>query len=346
MKKKLLSFAVIVLFTACSKDELSTLTSVITLEKKQDRIILSGERSHSESNEDLKYNWICDNSTVLINGKNKSEAFFIYPDSDAPSHISISLEINNKLDKHMATEIIELPAFNDHITEWGLGDLAYDRVSNNVNYNWYYDQMNTGDHSMNNCGPSVVTMAAKWFDVNYSKTPEYARSKYYPNGGWWYTYNIMDFLEDVEVNRWIVPFIEKSVDENWLEKSADIITNQLKEGNILILCLDMHLIRSESNQNYRIDKFYGTSDGWGHFIVVKGFRLVDGILFLEVYDPYCWGVQNIDGTLKGKNRYYRANDVLNSTQSWWHNSIVVSRQTNSDPQYISKETAIEHAWGR
>jgi hypothetical protein len=346
MRKRLLLFAWIVLFTACSIDEVSTLKSVITLEKKPDRIVLSAERSLSESNEDLKYNWICDNQAVIINGKNEPEAFFIYPDSPTPSHISISLEINNKLDKHVATEIIELPAFNDYITEWGLGDLAYDRVSNNVNYTWYYDQMNTGVHSANNCGPSVVTMAARWFDVGYSKTPEYARSKYNPNGGWWYTYNILDFLEDVGVNRWIIPFIEKSVDENWLEKSADIIIDQLKKGNILILCLDMHLVRGESNQNHRIDKFYDTSDGWGHFIVVKGFRLVDGVLFLEVYDPYSWGIQNADGTLKGKNRYYRSGDILNSTQSWWHNAIVVSKKTNTNSHYKSNETVIDHAWGR
>ncbi|MCT4648583.1 MAG: hypothetical protein N4A74_26580 [Carboxylicivirga sp.] len=346
MNKILLVLAGSLLFLACTKDDVDKLSSAIDVDKKEDRVLLSAKKSYSETGEELSYKWSSDNDAVFINDNNKSKAFFIYPDSNSASHISVNLKISDGNGSQKVTEHLVIPAFNDHIQEWGLGNYAWDRVSNDVNYNWYIDQKNTGIHSGNNCGPTVVTMAAKWIDEKYNKTPEYARSKYYPEGGWWYTIDIMDFLSDVGVNRWVVPLIDKSVDTQWIQKSTDIIVEQLQKGNILILCLDMHVVRDGINQNHRIDKFYGTSSGWGHFLIVKGFRLVDNTMFFEVYDPYSWSEKYGDGGYKGKNRYYRSEDLLTSTNSWWNFSIVVSRNPNPDSGSTFDYKEVKHAWGK
>ncbi len=37
-------------------------------------------------------------------------------------------------------------------------------------------------------------MALKWSNENYNYNTEYARSKIRPNGGWWYTSEIVSYL--------------------------------------------------------------------------------------------------------------------------------------------------------
>jgi hypothetical protein len=61
-----------------------------------------------------------------------------------------------------------------------------------------------------------------------------------------------------------------------------ILTHQLDHNQIIILCLDMDHVRSASNTDFHSDKFYPTTPDWGHFIVLKGYRVVDGELFFEL----------------------------------------------------------------
>jgi hypothetical protein len=54
---------------------------------------------------------------------------------------------------------------------YGLGKNVSYKHSNNVNYDWYYDQYNTSlDYYNVDCGPTSVTMAAKWANENFNRT--------------------------------------------------------------------------------------------------------------------------------------------------------------------------------
>jgi hypothetical protein len=202
---------------------------------------------------------------------------------------------------------------------WGLGRFQSARGSNNKDYEWYLDQKQTGTFSSVNCGPTSTTMVAKWSDPSFTKTPVDARAAYRPAGGWWYTSDIDKYLTDNSIPHYFINLSSNS------EGTRQIITTTLNEGEIVILCLDMYYIRSEASTSQRVDKFYATSSsGWGHFIVVKGHKAVDSKYFFEAYDPYSFGVIYSDGVLKGRNRYYRSDDIFQATSVWWNYAIVIT----------------------
>jgi hypothetical protein len=109
----------------------------------------------------------------------------------------------------------------------------------------------------------------------------------------------------------------------------------------------MFYVRKETQSDFRIDKFYHTNEpGWGHFIVLKGFRLVDGNLFFEAYDPYSLGNTYTDQSFKGKNRYYRAEDIDYATQVWWDYAIVVGENESAGRKITVDPSKIIHKPGR
>ncbi len=231
---------------------------------------------------------------------------------------------------------------NTYTMPWGLGRFLVETLSNNRDYDWYIDQANTGTYSGVNCGPSSTTMAAKWSDASFSNSAEDARDAYRFEGGWWYTSDIGNYLTDCSIPH---QFIELSTNS---QGTQQVITNQLDNGKIMILCLDMYYIRYGAFSELRVDKFYATgSTGWGHFIVVKGYRQVDGEMFLEVYDPYGYGRTYNDGTAKGKDRYYRGEDIFTATSIWWNYTIVVSEKgVKSSEEKFLDPSQIPHMWGR
>lgn len=196
----------------------------------------------------------------------------------------------------------------------GLGKKLTASAENDRLYDWYCDQYGTGTHQYINCGPTSVVMAIWWSDPQATITPMDARNTYRPEGGWWYTSDIVNYLNDNNINNEYFPYSNETTS----------LTSKLDAGYNVILCLDMFYIRSESNPEHRVDKFYNTSnEGWGHFIVVKGYKVVDKKLFFEVYDPYSINKKYSDETYKGKNRYYRSSDLFTATQKWWAYMIVV-----------------------
>lgn len=239
-----------------------------------------------------------------------------------------------------AWEII--PMNNSYTAPWGLGGFLKTSVSNNRDYSWYYDQANSGTYASVNCGPTSTTMAAKWHDSGFSKLPSDAREAYRPEGGWWYTNDINNYLNDNNISNY---FIALSSDAPGTEY---IIKREIDRGNILILCLDMYYISQEMAGNYHVGKFYSTSGpGWGHFIVVKGYKEVDKKIFFEVYDPYCFGMIYLDGALKGIDRYYTADNIYSATSIWWNNAIIIPPKGSKGlPANAIDPSEIEHKWGR
>jgi hypothetical protein len=231
---------------------------------------------------------------------------------------------------------------NPNTHSWGLGRFLESALSNNKDYEWYIDQINTGVHSYNNCGPTSTTMASKWSDPAFSKTPVDARAAYRPEGGWWYTSDIDKYLKDNSIPHFIIGL------SSTLAGTQQIIAGRLDEGYIVILCLDMYYIRSEGNTDYRVDKFYNANTtGWGHFIIVKGYKTVDGQFFCEVYDPYSLGKIYPDGMLKGRNRYYRSSDIFDATSKWWNYAIIIAATGTKKAAFTGLDPAtIPHMWGR
>jgi hypothetical protein len=79
----------------------------------------------------------------------------------------------------------------------------------------------------------------------------------------------------------------------------------------------MYYIRKQTKGlQWPVDKFYYADNvDWGHFIVIKGYKIVDKHVLFEVYDPAS-SMTYPNGTYMGKDRLYRAEDLMNSADIW------------------------------
>lgn len=243
---------------------------------------------------------------------------------------------------HSTPQSWTVQATNNNFTmDWGLGHFSSASISRDKPYEWYVDQATSGTFALLNCGPASVTMAMKWSDSNFSRTALDARNTYESAGGWWYTYDIDSYLTKYSIPHVIIPL---SADP---AGTMQTLKQQLDAGQIVILCLDMNYIRAAGSSGYRLDKFYPTTPGWGHFIVLKGYQIVDGNPYFEAYDPYSIGQTNSDNTLKGRNRYYRPGDLAAATLPWWNYAFVITKKgqpvSQSAIQKAVNPATIRHA---
>lgn len=205
----------------------------------------------------------------------------------------------------------QLAKLEDNVEAWGLGKRLTTYVSNDRPYGWYIDQANTGTHSQNNCGPASVTMAGLWANRNFSTSTKAIRRSFKPFGGWWYAKEINGALKKYKID-----FAEVTIeDQNTLIEIID-------SGSIAILNNNMGRIPFNADLAKRTQRFYTYSGG--HYFILKGYAIVDGNLFFEVYDPNNWGMAYGDGQPMGQNRYYTADKLLPSVLNWWSKAVVIN----------------------
>ena len=82
---------------------------------------------------------------------------------------------------------------------------------------------------------------------------------------------------------------------------------------------------------WQIDKFIGLG---GHYVIVKGYKIVDGIIWFEVYDPASHGLTYNDGSLMGIDRYYRSEDIIKALDhgAYGRHAVVVPKPKDSQTQ--------------
>ncbi|HNP21071.1 MAG TPA: hypothetical protein PKM63_01445 [Panacibacter sp.] len=211
---------------------------------------------------------------------------------------------------------------NDYTAALGLGNFIGRQAVNDRSYAWYLDQMYTGPYSWINCGPTAVTMACKWADSLFAKTPEDARNAYRPDGGYWYADDITGYLRDNNI-----PNSTLALPANE-EEATQILTHQVDVHQVAILILDMNYVNLNSKPTEHVDRFYSATPGFGHCILVKGYIEVDTKIYFDVYDPYSFGNSYDDGSglLKGKDRYYRSEDLFTATQNYWPKIFIVAKK--------------------
>jgi hypothetical protein len=209
---------------------------------------------------------------------------------------------------------------NDYTTSLGLGNFIQQTARNDCSYPWYLDQGYTGPYTYSNCGPTCVTMACKWADSAFTKTPEDARSAYRPEGGDWYADDITFYLRDNNIPNSTLALPATA------EGTMETFKRQVDLHQILILLLDMNLVRYQSDSRSHADKFYYTDSTDGHFVIIKGYKEVDNEMYFEVYDPGSMGRAYDNWELKGKDRYYRSEDLFEATKAWWPKVFIIAKK--------------------
>lgn len=285
-------------------------------------------------NDILSYEWISESEIISIENSKSQSAYFKLPALNEPKTIGLSHIVYDGQAYDTAYKSVQLPILTE-IRSLGLGRILEKEISNNVDYDWYIDQGSTGLYSEINCGPTTATMALKWYNKQFSESAEDARNIYRPSGGWWGTGDIVSYLNKYSVNNYTIEL-----------NNPDSLINELEKGNIIILCLDMYYIRNSTNDAWRIDKFYRTlNKEWGHFVILKGYKLVDNQLFFEIYDSYSLGAIYNDFSLMGRGRYYRFSDIDIATNNWWNYAIIVSKESFKSSIGLDTEKII-HKYGR
>ena len=330
----LLFIVALLLATACSKDEPLNNSPVADFAFNEilDELFLY-DRSYDPDGDQLTYRWSINPATVLLSNTERPNVYFQIPMLENPKDITVSLTVSDGKAESEIQKTLTLPVLNQ-VRSYGLGMHCTSEKSNNVGYKWYIDQAHTGPLSNINCGPAAATMAIKWADSTFTRTAEEARNMYPSGGGWWYTSTIINYLNYSGVGNYVLGL-----------SGLNVLTREIDHGNIVILCLDMYFISNHQRNRWRVDKFYHTGNsGWGHFIVVKGYKLVDDKLFLEAYDPYGFGQTYDDGSPKGLDRYYRGEDIQQSASLWWNYAIIVTRDPAKTQPGLDV-SAIPHKWG-
>jgi len=191
---------------------------------------------------------------------------------------------------------------HEDLSSIGLGTFLGKKKSLDADYEWYIVQTNFS------CGPSCVTMVSRWSDSTYTKSGYEVQSEIRPDGSGINGTSPEELFQYLQKQN--IPVTTIIADNSKLQES-------LESGSIAIVALDMNRIRYLSNVAFRTDRFYATYVGWWHYIVIKGFIEVDEELFFEVYDSASRNDRFEDGSYKGKNRYYRGEDLNKARAAYW-----------------------------
>ena len=189
-------------------------------------------------------------------------------------------------------------------------------------FNWYLNQRDTGEDSYINCGPAVATMAALWYTngaVNFTiedtrNTVPYLRNQ------WWSDRHVFDFLRTTA---------NASVDWTYAFNVFDTI-QWLNEGRIVIVVLDASVITFGRDVR-GMNRFY--ENVTGHFIIIKGYTVLDGRIYFITYDPFTMYCYYDDGWPMGRDRLFYAYEVFRSVRDWGQEwAIIVNNPGQSTTQ--------------
>lgn len=325
MKHLIRLFIIYSMLTSCTKEKENINSKPIadfTFSDKIDHFEFKNTSTDGDG-DTLTCKWVSMCDTIKIINPNANLAYINLPALLDSAELNIKLIVQDGLLSDSISKKITLPK-KTFERIYGLGKKLVEEHSNNVNYSWYFDQGNTGVFSFTNCGPSSVSMAIKWANQNFDKRPEDARNVYHPNGGGWNTLDIINYLNFYSITNYTIAITQ-----------INDIKSEISMGNIVILCLDMFYIRYQAEDAWHVDKFYtANTTGWGHFIVIKGYKAVDKELYYEVFDPFSCGATYYTGKLKGEDRYYRMLDLNSAVLNWWKYAIIISKSTvkSSNPK--------------
>ncbi len=97
------------------------------------------------------------------------------------------------------------------------------------------------------------------------------------------------------------------------------IVKSLIAGNVIGINIDMNDLPKDAE----IGKYYGTTSligKWGHFLVIVGYKKINGELAYEIHDSH---------SEKGKNRYFYAKQINKAIVKYNKKLLLVNRQQNT-----------------
>lgn len=173
-------------------------------------------------------------------------------------------------------------------------------VSLDRDYDWYMNQMHTGEFSSMNCSPTTLAMILKWLDPNSTVTGEeiYQFDPHYGNG--WFQYQACNYLDSMGISYQDVPV-----------KSQYTVLDLIDRGSVISAYVEQSdiLYNPEAENGSLYGKYDYYHDG-GHNFVIMGYQIEDEGIYYMVFEPGCSDVYYANGDHVGKYRLYAADQVL------------------------------------
>lgn len=251
-------------------------------------------------------------SATLLESKNQNTFYYKVISADGASEKRWEISFTN----------------NRQALHYGLGHFVNAAVSlEGVSQSdFYLPQENSGVDAQQNCGPAVAAMALKWVnpasEVSVAQLRNEIPVSRVSNEKPWYPKDVYTALQShgVKVDYW---YFAASATESFITRLCE----QLTAGKLAIVCLNAgDLTAGNSDNQLHTNRYYDLNKG--HYLLVKGFRVVDGNVWFEVHDPWSAGKKYSDGSYKGANRYYAATDVAKSL-NWNQWVVFVSRNASA-----------------
>ena len=153
-------------------------------------------------------------------------------------------------------------------------------VANLRDWDFYFNQYDTGPYSEVNCMPTMTAMALKWQNPAFSVSVEQIRARY-PGDGGWYLHQVTESLDHYGARYQVDPL----PDANDPDATIDALCARLDQG--CIIATMMH---------------EGDPTLSGHCMIIYGYRTLGESLWFDVYDPGAGTVENAYGVLPGQMR--------------------------------------------
>lgn len=184
-------------------------------------------------------------------------------------------------------------------------------------YSPYCNQYENTPAPNNNCGPACAAMAVNWGHTRAKMTPEMARS-FNTAQSQWNPGNCRDCINmygggTVHAAPVNLPFHYE--DEQVPELYARFLKETIDAGKMVLTVLNNGDNTYNANPGQHTHRFYQSNAN--HIMLYKGYRVVDGVTWIEVYDPAGAGsdAKYADGSWKGENRYYLATDLAKAIKN-------------------------------
>ncbi|HEY4327217.1 MAG TPA: hypothetical protein VGN20_24740 [Mucilaginibacter sp.] len=214
---------------------------------------------------------------------------------------------------------------------WGLPGNLISGKSLNRSYNFYFDQF-AGTTSDNiNCALATSTMAIKWADSTFTKTVVDARSMYL-TAGEWSDRNMSDYMNYYGISHEVDSVEDKTNIDSLVKTNID-------NNRIMIFLVNMYYLTYNSSTYEHVNSFWLESfTGFGHCLLVKGYKQMSDRLYLETYDPYSAHNVYVPGVIAqepiGQDRYYSSADIKNATAIYSTEAFVIAPKGQQVPHPI------------
>jgi len=208
---------------------------------------------------------------------------------------------------------------------------TYQEVSNDPNGNAFIGK-SIGDIS--SCGPIAALMAVKYTNERFympslvssiraARAVVKPKAQYLNDKNEEDTFGIGATTRTHDTRWWRTSDIKSYFKINGVKhhslnvrKGQQALLNELNKGNILIVNLNMNdMPRGYGN----VGKPYFTfpiPGGWGHYLVVVGYKHVDDKLVFETHDSF---------SKSGKNRMFKASNLIRAVNRYNPQAIVVHK---------------------